>query len=372
MKIRDLRNLNPDISQHIIVGCSSLAGLFTPCGDDGAYSVIQKCLELGLTRFDTAPHYGCGLGEERLGKCLALAAAATSSIAGDATSSKRYFVYTKVGRLMLKKPCDKEDEDEGGEGREDMDIDKGNVPGSPSCIFPEAPLDVIPCFDYTAKGVRQSFHDSRDRFGTCAGYISGLRLHDCDSNHHINQAIKEGGISELVRLRDTEKLIVDVSIGTNNPSAAKYILDAAPPGSFNSLLLANSWNLIDHPISTQELLMQCHDQSILFQNAGIFASGLLVGGEHYLYSKNIPEAVQSKVMKWKTLCAELDIPLGCAALAFSLLFDGIDSVVIGVATAEQVIQCVQWFHLIRERDLTPLWSRAKLEGLFEEHLSPLF
>lgn len=173
----DRRISDISISSDLIIGASSFAGLYSSISDEMVNETVKVALNNGFVQFDTAPHYGCGLGEEKLGRAL-------QNVGGE-----RIKVWSKVGRLMLK--VDEAD-------IFSMEIDSDNIPGSKKCIFPDAPRDILPVFDYSSNGVVKSYEDSLRRLGF--GRLYGLRLHDCESDIAIHAALARYAIHVQIRI----------------------------------------------------------------------------------------------------------------------------------------------------------------------------
>lgn len=329
----------------LILGCSSLAGLYKEIGESKSEEIIERALAKGILCFDTAPHYGCGLGEERLGRAL-------KKHVHNITSVK---LYTKVGRVMLSKD----------DFSEDKLIDVGNVPRSKDCIFPEAPVDIVPCLDYTSVGAYRSYHDSVRRLQT--DQIFGLRLHDCESEEKFEASVApNGALSALVKLKQ-QGLIQEVSLGMNDATYALRILRASPAESIDSVMIAGCWNLLDHDEAALELLNECQSRGITVQNAGIFASGVLVGGVTYKYSP-APVSVLARVAQWTDLANAFGVPLPAVAIAFASQPSVVVAVAVGVKEVSEVDDFITWAN-------TPipdeLWSVARSLGLIASYVPEL-
>ena len=260
----------PSVDQ-IILGCSGLAGMFDPIKDEQAEATVVKAIELGVRNFDTAPHYGLGLSEERLGAALGRFAV---------TGAKGYTglppikIWTKVGRVIKLKTKVNKGKDE---------VEEANLAGAPTCLFPDTPTDRAPVLDYTAKGVVTSHADSLRRLslGGVKVELHGIRLHDAETPSRIDDTLKAGGaIDGMVALKKAGS-VQDVGLGMNNPRYIMQILREAP-GTIDTVMMAGSWNLLN--TSGYEVLMECQKQGIEVHNAGIFASGLLVGGSTLDYA----------------------------------------------------------------------------------------
>lgn len=170
------------VSQHLILGCSPLAGIYGSIPETQAVDTVKAALELGFLDLDTAPHYGLGLSETRLGRAVAAHG-----------GGRPVRLWSKVGRVM--KPHAEVTEEE------EPRVERGNMPGNAGCIFPDSPADVTPVLDYTGEGVSRSHADSLKRLNAAA--VHGLRVHDAEDEERVAQAMAPGGgIDKLVELRD--------------------------------------------------------------------------------------------------------------------------------------------------------------------------
>ena len=329
--------------ENLILGCSPLAGIYASSTPERATATVRTALEAGFTRFDTAPHYGLGLSERRLGDAL-------RECGADMSTTR---VYTKVGRVMKPIGTVTDAEKRGGK------VEWGNVPGDPGCIFPDAPVDVLPVLDYTGPGFRRSHDDSLQRMGI--ERVDGLRIHDAEDEARYNEAVNGGGVAELVRLREAG-LINEVSLGMNDAYFVQRMLNDNPIGTFDSVMMAGSWNLLDQ--DGLLVLLECEHRGVKVHNAGIFASGLLVGGSHYKYGPAPPEIVE-RTERWKALAAKYGVPLPAVAIAFACAPSVVDGCAVGVKSPEEVTQNVAW---LSDANAVPmqLWEDAKSSGLLAE------
>ena len=323
----------------LILGCSPLAGIYASSTPERATETVRAALDAGFTRFDTAPHYGLGLSERRLGDAL-------RECGADMSKTR---VYTKVGRVMKPK-------DEVTASEKESVVEWGNVPGDPGCIFPDAPDDVLPVLDYTGPGFRRSHADSLARLGVES--VDGLRIHDAEDEARYAQANAGGGVAELVKLRD-DGSIREVSLGMNDASFVRRMLEDNPPGTFDSVMMAGSWNLLDQ--DGEDVLAECERRGVAVHNAGIFASGLLVGGSHYKYAPAPPDIVE-RTERWRALASKHGVPLPAVAIAFACAPRVVTGCAVGVKSPEEVAQSVAW---LADANAVPtrLWVDAKELGL---------
>ena len=324
----------------LILGCSPLAGIYASSTPERATETVRAALDAGITRFDTAPHYGLGLSERRLGDAL-------RECGADMSKTR---VYTKVGRVMKPK-------DEVTASEKESAVEWGNVPGDPGCIFPDAPVDVLPVLDYTGPGFRRSHADSLARLRL--GSVDGLRIHDAEDEARYAQANAGGGVAELVKLRDDERAIREVSLGMNDAAFVRRMLEDKPPGTFDSVMMAGAWNLLDQ--DGGDVLWECERRGVAVHNAGIFASGLLVGGSHYKYAPAPPDIV-ARTERWRALASKHGVPLPAVAIAFACAPRVVKGCAVGVKSPEEVAQSVAW---LADANAVPaqLWVDAKELGL---------
>ena len=322
-------------------------------GQATADSAVRAALDAGIEEFDTAPWYGAGASEERLGLAV--------------QKMPQARVITKTGRLF--KEAD----------------------GTPALVgFADAgrpPIMTRVCVnDYSAAGVDISLENSLNRMGLPAVY--GLRIHDPNDNSlncaamraegkvlpdEVAQAVDpaDGMCARLVALRQAGT-IKHVGLGMNCnreahqgvPDEILRLIRGCPAGTFDSALLAGGWNLL-----CQEGLpcyAECEKHGIAVHVAGVFASGLLVSqGEDATYAyQKAPPAMVEKAQRWGTLATAHGVSLPAVAVAFAALPKCVSRVVLGFATAEQVQQTMGW---VAESANVPtaIWAEAKSQGLLD-------
>lgn len=327
-------------------------------GHANAVATVRECLDAGIREFDTAPWYGSGASEERLGRALCELREAGFPPALDGVR-----VATKVGRLVR--------------------TSDGQAPMVPFDA-PDHPPLASRCFvnSYTADGARLSFRESAARLGM--DKVHGLRVHDPNDNS-INRrgapggwvdevAIALGGpldggcLAELRAMRQ-DGTIAEVSLGMNcNQEAHQGVPDEilrlvsnAPASTFDTALLAGGWNLLSQ--AGQACFEECERRGIGVHVAGVFASGLLVGGDTYAYQR-APPAKRELAEGWAALAAEHGLSLPAVAIAFAALPSCVTRILLGMANPQQVRQNLQWVH---EAGTVPpqLWHEARRRGLLE-------
>lgn len=291
----------------IAVGCAPLAGLFTEVSEEQAYATVHAALGTGARLFDTAPLYGSGLSEQRLGRAL-------TGVPRDS-----FEVQTKVGRLLV----------DGGEGQP---------------IFVGAP-PLSPVFDFTADGVRRSLESSLERLGL--DRVDSLVLHDPDD--HWEQAISEA-YPALERLR-AEGVVERIGAGMNQSA---MLARFARETDMDVFMIAGELTLLDDS-ALDQLVPAASGRSVLA--AAVFNSGVLAGGDTFFYGA-IPDWVSEKVAALRAVCDRFDVPLVAAALQYPLRH--VETVVVGARSPEEVVENSSLVHL----PLPPeLWQELGFAGL---------
>lgn len=291
----------------IALGCAPLAGLYAEVAEDQANATVHAALGSGTRLFDTAPLYGSGVSEQRLGRALA------------GVPRDSFEIQTKVGRLLV----------EGGAGQP---------------IFVGAPA-LSPVFDFSADGVRRSLESSLMRLGL--DRVDSLLLHDPDD--HWDQAIGEA-YPALERLR-AEGVVRRIGAGMNQSAMlARFSRET----DMDVFMIAGELTLLDDA-ALGELVPAAAGRTVLA--AAVFNSGVLAGGDTYFYGP-IPDWVREKVEALTAVCDRFDVPLAAAALQYPLRH--VETIVVGARSPEEVVENSSLAHL----PLPPeLWQELGFAGL---------
>lgn len=282
------------------LGGAPLGNLFTAISDDAALALVRAAWDSGCRSFDTAPHYGNGLGEHRLGQAL-------RGLDRDA-----FTLSSKVGRLLL--PDASAPRDQNGY----VDV-----------------LPFVQAWDYSARGVRRSVEDSLQRLGLAT--LDVVYVHDCDAGVHgqdyprvLRQVVDEA-LPEL-RLMQREGVLRHVGLGVND---VQVCLDVLRQTALDCLLLAGRYSLVDHG-ALAELLPLCQQRGVRIALGGVFNSGILATGVRgaagsalrFNYAR-APQHWIDRVAAVEDLCARHAVPLRAAALQFALAHPAIEIVLLG-------------------------------------------
>lgn len=307
------------------LGTAALGGLYEVVDDAAARATIDRAWELGLRFFDTAPLYGHGLSEERLGRALA------------GSPRDEFVLATKVGRLLR-----------AGAPSDDSQLSGGlqRWPGVPP---------VNPVFDFSYDGVLRSVEESLERLGL--DRIDVLHIHDPDE--HYDEAL-HGAYLALDRLR-ADGTIAAVSAGMNQ---SELLVRFARDRRFDCFLLAGRYTLLDQS-ALAELLPLCLERGIAVVLGGVLNSGILADprpGATYDYSLAPPELVE-RACRIDAVCRRHDVPLKAAALQFPLAHPAVTSMLLG---ARSVAELEEGLALLRLNLPVELWRDLRGEGLLRE------
>ncbi|MFE9578180.1 aldo/keto reductase [Nocardia sp. NPDC006044] len=290
----------------IVLGGAGYAGLFRAVSEEDAQAGLAAAWDAGIRAFDTAPHYGAGSSEERLGRFL--------------RSRSEYTVSTKVGRLLYDDPS-------APDGVDDFY-------GAPK----RARLR-----DYSAAGVRQSVADSLDRLGL--DRIDLLLIHDPDE--YQAEALA-GAMPELTRMR-AAGVVSGIGVGVNDVDVAlRFVRETA----IDHVLIAGRYTLLDRRAET-ELLPECARRGIRVLVAGVLNSGILADPRHGATFDYRP-AQRHTIERARTmdrLCAKYDVPLRAAALQFPRRNPAVAATVIGAGTETEVEDTIAMLNIAVPEDL---------------------
>jgi D-threo-aldose 1-dehydrogenase len=301
-------------------GGASVGNLRRAITDADADAAIRRAWDRGIRYFDTAPHYGLGLSERRLGSTLAT------------FDRHEYAVSTKVGRLLRPRPEALAQDDDGFV-----------VPG-----------DLMRVWDFSLDGVRRSVHESLERLGM--DRFDVLYAHDPDQAYP--DAMREG-LEALAALK-AEGVVGAIGVGTNSVAGLVEHIEA---GRIDVLMLANRWTLLDHE-DALPVMVAADRCRVSVVAAGVFNSGLLArprpsGDAHYDYQAT-PTDIMARANRLADACEAHGVDLPTAAIAFPLLHPAVRGVVLGMRSAADVDSNIDRF----ETDVPPaLWSDLAVEGL---------
>jgi D-threo-aldose 1-dehydrogenase len=307
------------------LGTAPLGNLFTKVQESDADATIDAALGAGITFLDTAPHYGLGVAERRLGRRLAQ------------LPRDRFVLSTKVGRLV--RPL------EAGE----MADPEGFT------ATPRAKR----VWDFSRDGVRRSLEESLVRL--CLDRIDVALVHDPD-NHEREAA--EQALPALAELRD-QGVVRAIGAGMNQAEMLTRFVRELDL-DLDLVLIAGRYSLLDQG-ALAELLPACVERGVAVVIGGVFNSGLLADprpGATFDYAPAPPELVE-RAGRLQAVCTSHGVPLRAVALAFPFGHPAVASVLVGARTAAEVQDAVAMLGRPVPADL---WTELVAEGLLPDHV----
>jgi D-threo-aldose 1-dehydrogenase len=312
-------------------GGASIGNLYTAITNKEAQEVVDAAYDNGIRYFDTAPLYGYGLSERRIGLTLG------------GRSRDSFVLSTKVGRRL-------------------RPMQPSQVDG---VIFENVP-PFQPYYDYSYDGVMRSVEDSLQRLGLHR--IDILFIHDVDS---VNQGsveetesrfreVMDGGYRALEQLR-SEGSVSAIGVGLNEWEWCQRFAEA---GDFDCFLLAGRYTLLEQE-SLNSFLPLCQRKKISViiggpYNTGVLATGA-VSGAYYNYAPAPPE-ILDKVRRMEVICSQHRVSIATAALRFPLGHPAVVSVIPGARSMQEIQDNLDTF---TANIPDALWAELKQEGLLQ-------
>jgi len=291
-------------------GTAPLGNMFRNIPEQEAAATVDAAWEQGIRFFDTAPFYGAGLSEIRLGQALAK------------RPRNEYVLSTKVGRLILDETEDTSKRDLGEKG---------------SLFEFGRPNKMVN--DYSADATLRSIEDSLKRLGT--DHLDIVWVHDVAQDFYGDgwlaqfEIARTGAFRVLTRLRE-EGVIKAWGLGVNRVEPLELTLDLseAQPDGF---LLAGRYTLLDHERALQRLMPAAAARQVEIVVGGPYSSGILAGGTHFEYQQASPEIV-AKVARIKAIADRHGIPVKAAALQFALAHPAVAAAIPGASRPERIAE----------------------------------
>jgi D-threo-aldose 1-dehydrogenase len=288
-------------------GAAHIGELYGKVDEATSQATLNAAWDAGIRYYDTAPWYGRGLSEHRLGGFLRT------------RPRDEFLITTKVGRT-LHRPADPKT------------FDRGPWAGG---------LNFEVRFDYTYDGIMRAYEQLLQRLGLDT--VDALVIHDLDVAYHgaelqaaHEKALAASGIRALEELKATGH-IKAYGMGINTNQALEEVATRVP---LDFCLVALPYTLLDQESLTRGM-QTCVDRGVSVIIGAPFASGILVTGSsgpaHYAYGKAPPE-VQARVRGMEAVCAAHKVALPAAALQFVLAHPAVASVIPGGAKPEEVVQ----------------------------------
>lgn len=326
MQTRSLGRTGLDVTT-ISFGGGGIGNLYKPATRADAEAVLDASWDAGIRFFDTAPRYGHGLSERRLGDYLR------------DKPRDGYVLSTKVGRMLT--PL---------RGRTMSDYGFAD------------PLPFEQEYDYSYDGVMRSFEDSLQRLGL--DQIDVLYMHDIgrdthgEANAHWQPIAFGGGLKAMVELR-AQGLVKAIGLGVNE---VQVCLDALEHADLDCFLLAGRYTLLDHD-SAVPLLDACRQRGASLVIGGVFNSGILATGPTpgamFNYAPASAE-ILARARHIEHICQDHHVSLATAALHFPLRSEAVASVLLGVSNPRNLARNLEG---LASDVPEQLWRDLEAEGL---------
>ena len=311
-------------------GGAGIGNLYRPIDDTTAHATLQTAVAAGVRYFDTAPHYGFGLSEKRLGMALRML-----------DPKNEVVVSTKVGRRLV------------AAGNVDLGTARQGF------VSPE-PFEST--FDYSYDGVMRSFEGSLERLGRPIDILFvhdiGQRVHGAEHPASFRQLL-EGGYRALRELRDA-RTVHAIGLGVNEWEICEQALQHC---DLDVVLLAGRYTLLEQD-ALESFLPLCETRGVAVivgapYNSGILVNGSRAAGAHYDYGA-VPPQVLTSVAAIEEVCARYHVPLASAALQFPVAHPQVVAVIPGMSTPVEVAEAAEWLaHPIP----SALWSELRDRNL---------
>ncbi|MFF9376609.1 aldo/keto reductase [Streptomyces griseoluteus] len=319
-------------------GTAPLGNMFRAVSDEEVSATLDAAWDQGIRYYDSAPLYGAGLAEIRLGELLSR------------KPRDEFVLSSKVGRVIL---------DEVESGGRDLG-DKGDLfaHGRPNKIR----------HDWTADATERSIEGSLERLGV--GRLDIVWVHDIAQDFHGDQWLakfeeaRTGAFRVLSRLRD-EGVIRAWGLGVNRTEPIEITLELDEPKP-DGFLLAGRYTLLDHAHALERLLPTAERQGVGMVVGGPYSSGILAGGTNFEYQDAPPEIVE-RVKRIKEVADRYGVPIKAAALQFSLAHPVSDAVIPGATKPSRISEDLS---ALREDVPVEFWQELREAGLVSP-LAPL-
>ncbi len=278
----------------LMFGGAPIGGLYAPVDENAALATLDAAWTAGIRAFDTAPHYGAGLSERRLGRLLA------------GRPRGEYVLSTKVGRLLV--PT------------------SGDAAGAEE--FPGETPHLARVRDYSRDGVLASLEASLSRLST--DRVDIALIHDPDDH---GPEVLDGAYPALAELR-AAGVIGAVGVGMNQAETLEWFL---PRADMDCVLIAGRYTLLDTRAAAR-LLPECRRRGVAVLAGGVFNSGILADpgpGARYDY-RTAPPGILDRAQRIRAVCAHHGVPIGAAALHFTLRHPAVTAAVVGARSAGEI------------------------------------
>lgn len=313
-------------------GSAPLGNMFRDIPEAEALQTVAAAWDSGIRFYDTAPFYGAGLAELRLGQTLS------------GKNRADYVISTKVGRVILDEIEDVSARDLGEKG----DVFKF---GRPNRVVN----------DYSEEGILKSIEDSLKRLGT--DHIEIAFVHDVAQDFYgdewlaVFETARKGAFRALDRLRD-EGVIKAWGLGVNRVEPIELLMALQGPRP-DAFLLAGRYTLLDHDRALQRVMPDVAEAGLSIVVGGPYSSGALVGGPHFEYAPISPK-IRDKVSRIKQIADRHHVSMKAAGLQFALTHPAVAAVIPGASKPERITEDQAAFDEVIPGDF---WRELRVSGL---------
>ncbi len=316
-QLNRLQKTDLDVTR-LSLGTAPLGGLFTSVKEDDSDALITAALDAGINYFDTAPLYGHGRAEKRLGRILK-------------SAGKPFVISTKVGRVLNK--------------TQQADIG----------WFADADPELEPVFDYSGDGVKRSINESLERLGL--DHIDIVLIHDADD--HVEQAINEA-FPVLAELR-SQGVIKAIGIGMNLCAQSIQIMRET---DLNVALIAGRYTLLDQE-AQDELFPLAMKMNVSITIAGVYNSGVLANPNPGSFFNYLPasDEIIGRARKIGAFLKERSVSLTAAALQFPLRHPAVTTVLTGSRNKTELLSNIVDFD---SQIPESIWEELEAAGLIPQ------
>lgn len=316
-------------------GTAPLGNMFRAIPDEEAAATVEAAWDQGIRYFDTAPFYGAGLSEIRLGEVLAR------------HPREDFVLSTKVGRVILDETEDPAARDLG---------EKGGLfeHGRPNKMVN----------DYSADATLRSIEDSLKRLRT--DRLDIVWVHDVAQDFYGDEwlaayeSARTGAFRVLQKLRE-EGVIKAWGLGVNRVEPLELTLDLDEPKP-DAFLLAGRYTLLDHNRALQRLLPSAAAQGVDVVVGGPYSSGILAGGAHFEYQQ-APAHIVDRVERIKAVTQRHGVGIKAAALQFSLAHPATVAAIPGATRPSRIAEDVA---ALGESIPAGFWTELREERLIAQ------
>jgi D-threo-aldose 1-dehydrogenase len=316
------------------LGGTGLGNMYRAVDTDEALATVRAAFDAGIRYFDTAPVYGYGVSELRLGEAIR------------SLPRRDIVISSKIGYDLVPIKADEQ---------------KPQLWAKPGLYRAE--------FDYSRDAVMRSIEGSLKRLDV--DYIDMISIHDPDEAIHFApgedpysrsrfREAMEGAYPTLDDLR-SQGVIKAVGVGINQ---WQMLSDFVVAGRFDYFLLAGRYTLLEQePLATLLPLCERRGTRIIVggpYNSGILATGPVEGA--FFNTRPAPSRIMERVRRIAAVCARHNVALPAAALQFPLAHPIVASVIPG---AQSVAELRQNLDYMRQKIPPSLWADLKVEGLVE-------